>query len=68
VASLEQPVVISAFGMPSPVGLTAEQTLTSVRAQITAISEHPDIYFCGPDDSDFEDGTPLIASALLVGR
>ena len=57
-------VVLSAVGMPSAVGLTAAQTFTSVRARVSRRCEVGGIYYCYPDDADFEDPSPLVASPL----
>lgn len=59
-----KPVVISAVGMPSPVGLTAAQTFASVRARVSRKNEMPSLYLCGGEDPDFDAGTPLVASAF----
>jgi len=56
--------VISGIGMISPVGQGAAQTFCSVRARITRTTEVPQIYFCLPDDPDFEAGEPLVASTI----
>ena len=57
-------IVVSAVGMPSSLGLFAEQTFTSVRAGLRRMSEAPHIYFCDPEDPDFDAPTPLVAAHL----
>jgi len=61
---LDKSIVMSATGMISAVGDSAIQTFTSVRAGINRFQEMPDIYHTLPDDPDFEDGEPLVASPL----
>jgi 3-oxoacyl-[acyl-carrier-protein] synthase-1 len=46
------------------VGMTAAQTFASVRARVNRISEMPGIYLCDAEDPDFDEGTPLVASAF----
>jgi 3-oxoacyl-[acyl-carrier-protein] synthase-1 len=56
--------VVSAIGMVSPIGASATQTLTSIRAGIRRMREAPEIYRCLPSDPMFEEREPLVASAL----
>jgi len=59
-----EPIVISAIGMPSSVGHTAAQTFASISAKITRRSELPELYFCYPENKDFDEPTPLVAAAI----
>lgn len=62
--TLDKPIVMSATGMLSAVGDSTLQTFTSVRAGINRFQEMPELYHTLPDDPDFEDGEPLVASSL----
>lgn len=63
-ASGRDEVVVSGVGMVSPVGATAAQTFTSVRAGLRRMRELPEIYSCMPDDPRFDEATPLVGSAV----
>jgi 3-oxoacyl-[acyl-carrier-protein] synthase-1 len=57
-------LAITAVGMVSPVGDSAAQSFTSVRAGITRMRERPDIYSCLSEDAVLDDREPLVASAM----
>lgn len=56
--------VVSAIGMVSPVGATASQTYTSVRAGLRRMAELPGVYACLPDDPRFDEEEPLVGLAV----
>jgi 3-oxoacyl-[acyl-carrier-protein] synthase I len=58
------PLVVTALGMVSPVGVNATQTFTSVRAEICRKRERPDLHICLAEEAEFETGEPLVASAI----
>lgn len=60
----EHEVVVSAAGMVSPVGATAGQTFTSIRAGLRRMREAPDVYRCLPEDPRLDEPSPLVASAV----
>lgn len=52
------------MGVCSPVGVGAAQTFAAVRARVSGATELPGIYYCLPELPHFEDGEPLIGSAI----
>ncbi len=56
--------VIRGIGMVSAVGVSASQSCASIQAGISRAMAMPEIYYCMPDDPDFEAGTELIAAPL----
>lgn len=63
-------LAVSGFGMITSAGMSAIQTCTSVDAGISRKTTMPELYYCDPDDPDFENGTELIAApiAFLPGE
>ncbi len=57
-------VCISAVGMVTPVGSSAVQTCTSLRAQLSRKQELPDLYLCLADRPGFEPPEPVVASPV----
>jgi 3-oxoacyl-[acyl-carrier-protein] synthase I len=64
------PLVISGYGMVSSIGITAEQTCSSLNAGIARKTIMSELYFCRAADPEFEDGTALLAAPIswLVAR
>jgi 3-oxoacyl-[acyl-carrier-protein] synthase I len=64
------PLVISGYGMVSSIGITADQTCTSLDAGIGRKTIMSELYFCRAADPEFEDGTALLAAPIswLVER
>jgi len=60
--TLLQPIAITAMGGVSPVGATAIQTCTSIRAGLAGFSEHP-FFETLSEDPEWEPGEPLTAAS-----
>ncbi len=53
---MDEPVVLIGFGVVTPVGLSAQQTATSVRAGVSRVREVSEADWCGRDGNPYRGG------------